>query len=455
MNNLSLVEQTMLGIYATTLDKTLKIRNVYSFYTFPVWVQMRLLEITSLLRKSEEIKAAWIVKNYPFKTNRPSMTARIKAKTVLLGGKNMKKTSLKQAADAIVCHLMQLKDSSYSETDMNCAIIIIKCAIVLQNEGKQDETIEEWIKDLTEGLKNKFGEQTQPDSDNEDGDNEQYTAAQEQPESNTSASSSAQQENQSDSTAKLEEKQSAGQKQKQNAQTHAKPNNRRPQSQRITSKHTDFSAEDLSSPELLEKVWQKLKQRSDREDIVAFWQNAEDYRSYAQKLNCELEFWEIFKNALLTSQQSKGTPFYQMFNALMAAHKKEHSFILRYAEQLRKEESARQQQTKQEKRKEETSNRQQAEQNNQAHQQSAESKWEFYSPDAHKVNAAAYYRIYGLTPETLTENNLKTARRRLLARWHPDVCNDPQAGERFKKVQTVYTFLHKELIYKQAKAKTA
>ena len=53
------------------------------------------------------------------------------------------------------------------------------------------------------------------------------------------------------------------------------------------------------------------------------------------------------------------------------------------------------------------------------------------------------------------ENNLKTARRRLLARWHPDVCNDPQASERFKKVQTVYTFLHKELIYKQAKAKTA
>ena len=61
MNKLSLVEQTMLGIYATTLDKTLKIRNVYSFYTFPVWVQMRLLKITSLLRKSEEIKAAWIV----------------------------------------------------------------------------------------------------------------------------------------------------------------------------------------------------------------------------------------------------------------------------------------------------------------------------------------------------------------------------------------------------------
>ena len=53
------------------------------------------------------------------------------------------------------------------------------------------------------------------------------------------------------------------------------------------------------------------------------------------------------------------------------------------------------------------------------------------------VSAApnAYYRIFGLTPETLTEGSLKAAYRDLVKKYHPDTNRSPDAAEKFRKVK--------------------
>lgn len=61
----------------------------------------------------------------------------------------------------------------------------------------------------------------------------------------------------------------------------------------------------------------------------------------------------------------------------------------------------------------------------------------------------AYYRIFGLTPETLTEHTLKTAYRDLVKKYHPDTNRSPDAAEKFRKVKKVYAWLQEELRRKE------
>ena len=61
----------------------------------------------------------------------------------------------------------------------------------------------------------------------------------------------------------------------------------------------------------------------------------------------------------------------------------------------------------------------------------------------------AYYRIFGLTPETLTEGSLKAAYRDLVKKYHPDTNRSPDAAEKFRKVKKVYAYLQEELRCKE------
>lgn len=64
------------------------------------------------------------------------------------------------------------------------------------------------------------------------------------------------------------------------------------------------------------------------------------------------------------------------------------------------------------------------------------------------INLDAYYRIFGLTPETLTPQSIKKAYRDLCLKYHPDRNRQPDAAAKFDKVQRVYVVLQKELARK-------
>ena len=66
------------------------------------------------------------------------------------------------------------------------------------------------------------------------------------------------------------------------------------------------------------------------------------------------------------------------------------------------------------------------------------------------INLDAYYRIFGLTPETLTAESLKKAYRSLCLQYHPDRNKQPDAAVKFDKVQRVYETLQRELAHKKA-----
>lgn len=59
--------------------------------------------------------------------------------------------------------------------------------------------------------------------------------------------------------------------------------------------------------------------------------------------------------------------------------------------------------------------------------------------------AEACYRLFGLTPATLTEETLKTAYRRLVKKYHPNVNKTAEGEEKFKEICNAYEFLKKEL----------
>lgn len=88
--------------------------------------------------------------------------------------------------------------------------------------------------------------------------------------------------------------------------------------------------------------------------------------------------------------------------------------------------------------------------------ESADEQQRFYqesqtvSPYTDGINLDAYYRIFGLTPETLTAESLKKAYRSLCLQYHPDRNKQPDAAVKFDKVQRVYETLQRELAHKNA-----
>jgi len=51
-----------------------------------------------------------------------------------------------------------------------------------------------------------------------------------------------------------------------------------------------------------------------------------------------------------------------------------------------------------------------------------------------------YYEVLGV-PRTATKQDIKKAYRKLAMRWHPDVCKEPGAEDKFKEVNVAYKAL--------------
>lgn len=49
-----------------------------------------------------------------------------------------------------------------------------------------------------------------------------------------------------------------------------------------------------------------------------------------------------------------------------------------------------------------------------------------------------------LVPETATAEEIKKAHKRLVRQWHPDVCREDNAADRFREIQQAYEFLSDE-----------
>ena len=56
------------------------------------------------------------------------------------------------------------------------------------------------------------------------------------------------------------------------------------------------------------------------------------------------------------------------------------------------------------------------------------------------INVNRAYEILGLTPPC-TEDELKAAYRKMAKEWHPDICQSPEATEKFKEIQQAYEIL--------------
>ncbi len=69
-------------------------------------------------------------------------------------------------------------------------------------------------------------------------------------------------------------------------------------------------------------------------------------------------------------------------------------------------------------------------------------------PQSSSVNS--FYQMFGLTPETLTTESLKSAYRELVKKYHPDKNKTPDAAEKFQRVQRCYKYLKGELHRKTA-----
>ena len=67
-----------------------------------------------------------------------------------------------------------------------------------------------------------------------------------------------------------------------------------------------------------------------------------------------------------------------------------------------------------------------------------------------RANVNSFYQMFGLTPETLTSESLKRAYRELVKKYHPDKNKEPDAAEKFQRVQKCYEYLQGELRRKAA-----
>ena len=54
-----------------------------------------------------------------------------------------------------------------------------------------------------------------------------------------------------------------------------------------------------------------------------------------------------------------------------------------------------------------------------------------------------YYEVLGV-PKTASEQEIKSAFRKLAKKYHPDVCKDPDGAEKFKEAQEAYSVLSDE-----------
>ena len=69
---------------------------------------------------------------------------------------------------------------------------------------------------------------------------------------------------------------------------------------------------------------------------------------------------------------------------------------------------------------------------------------------AQSANVNSFYQMFGLTPVTLTSESLKQAYRELVKKYHPDKNKEPDAAEKFQRIQRCYEYLQKELRRKAA-----
>lgn len=58
-----------------------------------------------------------------------------------------------------------------------------------------------------------------------------------------------------------------------------------------------------------------------------------------------------------------------------------------------------------------------------------------------KLPTSSYYLILGLKTIVNDQNEIKSAYRRMARQWHPDVCKEPDANERFKLINEAYQTL--------------
>lgn len=64
---------------------------------------------------------------------------------------------------------------------------------------------------------------------------------------------------------------------------------------------------------------------------------------------------------------------------------------------------------------------------------------------AQSANVNSFYQMFGLTPVTLTQESLKQVYRELVKKYHPDKNKEPDAAEKFQRIQRCYEYLQKEL----------
>ena len=64
----------------------------------------------------------------------------------------------------------------------------------------------------------------------------------------------------------------------------------------------------------------------------------------------------------------------------------------------------------------------------------------FNRPNAQATDRQTHYQILCVF-ESATDQEIKSAHRRLARQWHPDVCREPEASEMFKAIQEAYELL--------------
>lgn len=62
------------------------------------------------------------------------------------------------------------------------------------------------------------------------------------------------------------------------------------------------------------------------------------------------------------------------------------------------------------------------------------------APETERPATTTYYARLGVT-QRATDDEMKTAYRRLVKQWHPDTCHEPDAAQQFRAIQAAYEVL--------------